>query len=457
MFRYVIRRLLLALPTLFVISLVTFAMSRYTGSGLEGENYLEKPAAYLDKAKKLGLDQPVFYFNLTSAAFPDTLHRVLPLEVREHLERLTRQTGNWAATGRFWQAVTTELDPDLDAVTGPALITFKSLRQIQDLEKISAALKKLRIQVDTLQNEALRATLKSRASTINTRFDELRQQSQIWELYVPALHWHGTQNQYHRWAAGFVSGNPGYSSVTGQPLLIEVRPRLLMTLTLNGVAMLLAFLIGVPLGVWMARRRDRPSDFWMRGLLLFLHAIPVIWLGSLLIILLSRRDIGLGLIDGLNAEPWLMSGKTYWVWVVDNREKLILPILTLTLHLLALMAMQMRNGILEVVKQDFIRTARAKGLSENLVFWRHAFRNALFPIITLFASFFPVVFSGSLVIEYLFDFPGMGIKMQSAFINNDYAVLFAMVMFVAIITILSSVMADLLYAWADPRVRFAKR
>jgi len=274
---------------------------------------------------------------------------------------------------------------------------------------------------------------------------------------VPALHWHGTQNQYHRWAAGFVSGNPGYSSVTGQPLLIEVRPRLLMTLTLNGVAMLLAFLIGVPLGVWMARRRDRPSDFWMRGLLLFLHAIPVIWLGSLLIILLSRRDIGLGLIDGLNAEPWLMSGKTYWVWVVDNREKLILPILTLTLHLLALMAMQMRNGILEVVKQDFIRTARAKGLSENLVFWRHAFRNALFPIITLFASFFPVVFSGSLVIEYLFDFPGMGIKMQSAFINNDYAVLFAMVMFVAIITILSSVMADLLYAWADPRVRFAKR
>lgn len=457
MVRYVIRRLLLALPTLLVISLLTFAMSRYTGSGLEGENYQEKPAAYLEKAKKLGLDLPVFYIGLSSAAFPDTLHRIFPLEIREHLERLTRQSGNWAATGQFWQAVTTELDPDLDSVTGSVLVTFKSLRQMQDLEKISAALAKLLIQLDTLSNAPLQVRLKNRALAINARFEALRQQRQIWKLYVPALHWYGARNQYHRWASGFVSGDSGYSSVTGNPLLAEIRPRLLTTLVLNGVAMLLAFLIGVPLGVWMARKQGRPLDFWTRGLLLFLHSIPLIWLGSLLVILLSRRDIGLGVIDGLNAEPWVLSGKSFWAWALDNREKFILPVLTLTLHLLALLAMQMRNGILEVVKQDFIRTARAKGLSENLVYWRHAFRNALFPIITLFASFFPMVFSGSLVIEYLFDFPGMGIKMQSAFSSNDYAVLFAMVMFVAIVTILSSVVADLLYAWADPRVRFAKR
>jgi peptide/nickel transport system permease protein len=124
----------------------------------------------------------------------------------------------------------------------------------------------------------------------------------------------------------------------------------------------------------------------MRGLLLFLHSIPVIWLGSLLTILLSRRDIGLGVIDGVGAEPWLMSGKTFAEWMRDNWQKLILPVLTLMLHLLAIMVLQMRNGVLEVVKQDFIRTARAKGLSEQLVFWRHAFRNALFPVITLFAS-----------------------------------------------------------------------
>ena len=457
MLRYITRRLLLALPTLFAISLLTFAMSRFTGAGLSVEHYRETPAAYLTEVKKLGLDQPMFYVELTSMAFPDTLYRIFPFEDREHLVELTRQTGNWAATCRFRQAVTTELDPELEHVSGHVLIGFKNLRNLSDPDKISSALKNLAQQVDTIRQDPPRGALKNRLTTLETRLTELQEQRQMWKLYVPKLHWYGTQNQYHRWASGFVTGNPGNSIVTGKPLMTELQPRLLTTLILNGVAMLLAFLIGVPLGVWMARQQGRPADVWMRTLLLFLYAIPVIWLGSLLIILLSRQDIGLGCIDGLNAEPWGMSKKPFWTWAWDYREKFILPVLTLTLHLLALMAMQMRGGILEVVKQDFIRTARAKGLSENLVYWRHAFRNALFPMITLFAGFFPAIFSGSLVLEYLFDFPGMGIKMQSAFINNDYAVLFAMVMFVAVITILSNVLADLFYAWADPRVRLEKR
>lgn len=457
MLRYVIRRLLLALPTLFVISLLTFAMSRFTRGGLSMEAYRENPSAYLTEVKKLGLDKPLFYFDLTSAAFPDTLYRIFPFEDRDHLVELTRQSGNWAAATRFWQAVTTELDPSLEHVSGPVLIGFKNLRNLSRTDKISSALKSLARQVDTIRSEPLRASLANRLATIEMRLTELQMRRQIWKLYMPAVYWYGTQNQYHGWAAGFVSGNPGNSIVTGEPLLNELRPRLFTTLILNGLAMLLAFLAGLPLGVWMARRQGRPEDVWTRTLLLFLYAIPVIWLGSLLIILLSRQDIGLGCIDGLNAEPWSWSGKPLWAWAWDSREKFILPVLTLTLHLLALMAMQMRGGILEVVKQDFIRTARAKGLSENLVYWRHAFRNALFPIITLFAGLFPAIFSGSLVLEYLFDFPGMGIKMQTAFINNDYAVLFAMVMFVAVVTILSNVLADVLYAWVDPRVRLGRR
>ncbi|MCK6691505.1 MAG: ABC transporter permease [Thermoanaerobaculia bacterium] len=432
-------------------------MSRFTGAGLSAELYRGNPAAYLAEVKKLGLDMPLFYFELTNAAFPDTLYRIFPFEDREHLAELTRQSGNWPATSRLWQAVTTELDPDLERISGPALVGFKNLRNLTGTDKISSALKNLAWQVDTIRAEPLRLSLKNRLANIEKRLAELQMQRQIWKLYVPTVHWYGHQNQYHRWISGFITGNPGNSIVTGKPLLEELRPRLLTTLILNGAAMLLAFLIGVPLGVWMARRQGRPEDVWMRTLLLFLYAIPVIWLGSLLIILLSRQDIGLGCIEGLNAEPWSMSGKPFWTWAWDSREKFVLPVLTLTLHLLALMAMQMRGGILEVVKQDFIRTARAKGLSENLVYWRHAFRNALFPVITLFAGLFPAIFSGSLVLEYLFDFPGMGIKMQTAFINNDYAVLFAMVMFVAVITILSNVLADLLYAWADPRVRLEKR
>lgn len=458
MLRYFIRRLLLALPTMFIISLATFVMARYSVTDpTNSDEYWTKPEAFQAQARKLGLDRPVFYFSVSNAAFPDTLHRILPTQRRNHLEQLTRRSGNWTASIQFLDAVTVRLDSDLVEASGPVLLGFKFLRNFDRLDQISAALKKLDFQVDTLRNEALRSRLKAQLVQIKASFAEMDGRQTQWKLYVPAVHWHGPNNLYHEWLSSFLSGDPGKSSVTGNSMLTELRPRLLVTLLINGVAMLLAYLIGVPLGVAMARRYQRPFDRWTRNVLMFLYAMPVIWVGSLLVLLLSKPDMGLNLFDGLNAEPLLLSGKPFGVWAWDNRLKFILPILTLTLHSLAILAMQMRSGILEVIKQDFIRTARAKGLSERLVYWRHAFRNALFPVITIFASLFPAVFSGSLIIEYLFDFPGMGSKMQSAFINNDYAVLFAMVMFVAIVTILSSILADLLYAWADPRVRYAKR
>ena len=112
--------------------------------------------------------------------------------------------------------------------------------------------------------------------------------------------------------------------------------------------------------------------------------------------------------------------------------------------------------MLEVLDQEYIKTARAKGLSETAVHRKHALRNALFPLITIFGGVFPVIFAGALVIEYLFNFPGMGTKTQSAFMNRDYPVLYAILMIAATLTILGSLVADMLYAWADPRVRFSK-
>ncbi|MEZ4941452.1 MAG: ABC transporter permease subunit [Saprospiraceae bacterium] len=457
MLSYLTRRILLAIPTLLIISLATFALSRYSDADPVQIDYALNPSAYRVKVHDLGLNKPLFYLSLTNCAVPDTLHRIFPLEVRDRLVQLTNQSGNWAATSRYWQAITTDLDPVLKQVSGQVFSQLTQLRFIKNLDQIPYQIALAQQHIDTVSLAEKKAVLQASLSTIRQYYLAIKATPQRWKLLIPALHWHGLDNQYHKWLSGFLTGNPGKSIVTGNPLLVELRPRLLVTLLLNGMAMLLAYLIGVPLGVFMARHYRQRADRWLRTGLLFLYAMPVIWLGSLLILLLSRPDIGLGWINGLNAEPWLMSGKSFGHWTLDNLEKFILPVLTLTLHALAILAMQMRGGILEVIQQDYIRTARAKGLSERLVFWRHAFRNALFPIITVFASFFPAIFSGSLVVEYLFDFPGMGTKMESAFANNDYAVLFAMVMFVSVVTILGTLLADLLYAWADPRVRFGRR
>ncbi len=144
-------------------------------------------------------------------------------------------------------------------------------------------------------------------------------------------------------------------------------------------------------------------------------------------------------------------------WLVQHAGKLVLPVLTLLVHILAILTLQMRSSMLEVLDQDYIKTARAKGLSERAVHGKHAFKNALFPLITIFGGVFPVIFAGSLVIEYLFNYPGMGTKTQSAFMNQDYPILYTILMIAAVLTILGSLVADLLYAWVDPRVRFSDR
>ncbi|MEQ1744199.1 MAG: ABC transporter permease [Saprospiraceae bacterium] len=458
MLTYLLRRILLAVPTLLLVSLATFALSRYTVADPIPFGYQENPSAYLAKARDLGLNLPEFYLSLSSAALPDTLHRILPVEDRQQLEQLAEQTGNWAATSLYWQSVTTGLTQALkQAPAGPVFVALSALRNVRQPGEVPVLLKIARAGTDTLSHPVVKTLLRNRIAAVEQAWSEWESTPQRWKLFLPALHWHGLQNRYHRWLSGFLSGDAGTSAVTGNPLLVELRPSLLVTLLINGMALLLAYLIGVPLGVYMARHHGKRADRWARSALIFLYAMPVVWVGSLLILLLSRQDVGLGLINGMNAEPWQLSGKPFGQWAWDNLEKFVLPVLTLTLHAVAILAMQMRNGILEVVRQDFIRTARAKGLSERAVFWRHAFRNGLFPIITVFASFFPALFGGSLVVEYLFDFPGMGIKMEAAFSQNDYAVLFAMVMFAAAVTVFGSLLADVLYAWADPRVRFGRR
>jgi peptide/nickel transport system permease protein len=211
------------------------------------------------------------------------------------------------------------------------------------------------------------------------------------------------------------------------------------------------------LGVEMARRKDTAFDRFAKRALILLHAMPVFWLGGLLVILFCSPIWGKPLIENPYldiSDSWNMNSQSFLDWFMGKVHKFVLPILVLTLYALTYITLQMRGGMLEALGLDYIRTARAKGVSDENVYWLHAFRNALFPVITIFASVFPALFTGSLVIETLFNFPGMGQKAQTAFLNQDLAILSAILLTAALFTILGNLIADLLYALADPRVRF---
>ncbi len=455
MLSYLFRRLLLTVPTLLLVSLATFSLSQCSEEDPVPYDYDSQPAAYLEHARRLGMDRPLFYFSLRSWALPDTLHRILPLQVREHLVRLAQACGNWAAVEAYWRAANaaaSALRPHVQGGEAAALAALPFVRTPQEAEQHLERLKNS-IRVSSLPESSL---LEEHIAALESAQKEWADRPQRWKNWVPAWYWHGTDNRYHRWLLGFLGGRPEVSVVTGNPLFLELRPRLYATLLLNGGALILAYSWGIPLGMLMARYRGNRADHVLRLSLLFLYAMPVIWVGSVLLLLLARPDMGLGWINGATIEPWLISGKTFWRWVGDNADRFLLPILALALHHTTVVALQMRTGLVEALQKDYIRTARAKGLSEWVVFRRHALRDSLFPVITTFGYLFPTLFSGSLVVEYLFDFPGMGIKMQTSFAQHDYPVLFAMVMLVAAMTLLGMLIADVLYAWVDPRVRLGR-
>ena len=464
MLKYFIRRLLLAVPTLFVISVAVFGLSKCAPNdpALEQEegasgSFRQQEASTRLKAQMLGLDKPVFYFTLTTASFPDTVYRIFPLVRRERLMNLCAQTGNWAAVSRYETALFEIWDfagqlPDTMAEAGAFRVAISDLMNCDRLDLLDGMAAASSRAATAMRNARASMLTDSLSARVRSLFSGMRPE----KMNRPAFHWHGLDNQYHHWLAGFFTGDLGVSWLSQKPVWESLKFSLFSTLIVNGLAIFLAYLLAVPLGVAMARRRDTVSDKIAHWGLLFLFAMPVFWMGSLLILLFATPDFGLFLINGIALGSWQSSGGTYGQWVLQNFEKFILPILTLCLHILAVLALQMRGGVLECIGQDYIRTARAKGVSEKSVYWRHAFRNALFPIISVFASLFPAIFAGSLAVEYLFQFPGLGMKTQDAFMRGDFPVLFAILMFAATLSVAGNVIADLLYAWADPRVRFSK-
>ncbi len=467
MFHYLLRRLLLSVPTLVVISWVIFGLNKcapgdpvttiYGDDLTSGFDPARQSANYRLKAARLGLDRPGFYFSLTTTAYPDTLYRIFPPTRRLRLTRLAAQVDNWPLVSAYEQRLTTALcqvDRVSDSLPQKTQLrrAMSDLLLIERIEFLDTARQYVRNAVAVLpQNQVFLKTLDS----LDTSVSALQSAAQNKNFPRPAIYWYGLDNQYHNWITGFFSGQFGISLISKKAVSEELQARLMPTLALNGLAILLAYCMAIPIGMRMATHKNGGFDRQGKRLLLLLYSFPVFWLGSLFILCFATPDAGLFWINGISVDPW-SPGESFLLWMGRHAGKLILPVLTLLVHILAILALQMRSSMLDVLDQDYIKTARAKGLSESAVYGKHAFRNALFPLITIFGGVFPVIFAGSLVIEYLFNFPGMGTKTQAAFMDQDYPVLYAILMIAATLTILGSLVADMLYAWADPRVRFSK-
>lgn len=263
--------------------------------------------------------------------------------------------------------------------------------------------------------------------------------------------------RYVRWLFALARGDLGISISEGRPVADVISDRIGPTLLLTGTSLFLASVLGVVVGVVQATRQNSLMDGALSIVSLFFYSMPSFWLALMLMLIFAVLPqtawdwpvhfpvsgmASIGLVDqGLLARTR------------DVAWHMALPALTLALVLAGGVARFARSSLLEVIRQDYIRTARAKGLSERAVVWRHAFRNGLIPLITLLGLYLPVLFSGAVFVESVFAWPGMGRLIVDAIDSRDYPVVMASSMLFAVLVVVGNLVADLLYRWADPRIR----
>jgi ABC-type dipeptide/oligopeptide/nickel transport system permease component len=589
MFQYIIKRILIFIPTFFVISLLIFGLSKMApgdpvlvvmgGNDSNGvgqrSDLVNGEKAYAQVAARLGLDKPAFYFLFTSAAYPTDLYTISKRNHRETISRLIDAYGNAPAVMDYYKTLkkiyykTADVENVRYSVERTARNCINDLFNEHEDGSITFKLNLLKDSLATPNNGL--ETIQADWHNLIDKYNYLKANPSRLQLYLPAVRWYGVNTQYHTWmfgdypwfstvdssshhrieklsteitelvpnkrslnnsvsklrgrnytiqeeldsvrtnaspdslrqvfatnkiqieeylkeqealnrsinilsserdslssdltryaSKGFLRGDFGLSYIDRKEVSLKLKDALYWTLIMNFFAILISYLISIPLGVksalWKLKGK-KVIDSINTAILFILYSLPSFWIGTILLVFFTTAEYSemLDWFPTSGAQDLDLAGNpntTAWMKFIDVAHHLALPIFCITYGSFAYLSRQMRGSMLGVIRQDYIRTARAKGLSENKVVWKHAFRNSLFPIITLFSSVFPRALSGSIAIELIYAIPGMGQLVLMSITSRDWPVVFTIVMFAAILTMIGNLIADILYAIVDPRVSF---
>jgi peptide/nickel transport system permease protein len=260
--------------------------------------------------------------------------------------------------------------------------------------------------------------------------------------------------QYVRWLGHVVRGDFGTSLTENRPVMQIYLERLPNTLYLNGIAIVLVYLLAIPVGTISAVKQYSRFDYTVTVLTFAGDALPGFLTALLALYLIALPSRGLIPLGGIASYGMKLEQVGLAAFLLDRARYLLLPLLVVVLQSLTAVTRYLRSSMLEVIREEYVQTARAKGLSERVVIYKHALRNALIPVVTLAGSIVPALFSGSVIIEQIFSWPGVGLLGYRAVIQRDYPVIMAFLTLGSIITLIAFLLVDLLYVTIDPRIKY---
>ncbi|MEO6168702.1 MAG: ABC transporter permease [Chitinophagales bacterium] len=499
MITYLIRRVLLFIPTLIVISLLAFVISvnapgdpveRLVTSAESGDVANVATSSMQEEKRywthRLGLDLPVFYFSSAPLSYPDTLFRIIDKKERQALTSLLNSYGNWSQIQQYHAALLQLVAVHRQMSKDSILLSSFSSNEIREAINQSSftSLSLLSTSEENIIHSKIKELdiLYSRYPFFNTQNQILQQvtalhtqmiaSSQCWRNYIPVVHFY-PQNQYHRWifgdgnwfsgkgstfSKGLIRGDLGMSYTTKMPVNDVIANHIGWSLFFTLLSVLLAYLISIPIGIKAAEKHGSRFDRTSSVILFLLHSMPAFWLATLLLMLFANTDMLPWFpVSGIKPVTGYPDDAGFFQKVKLSLPYVILPLIAYTYGSLAFLSRIMRVSILEIVNQDYIRTARAKGLTNHTVIYKHALRNALLPIITVFANIFPAAIGGSVILETIFTIPGMGLETYLAIQTQNYPVVIGVFTLTGLLTLTGYLLADLLYAVVDPRISLSKK
>jgi peptide/nickel transport system permease protein len=250
--------------------------------------------------------------------------------------------------------------------------------------------------------------------------------------------------QYFNWIGGIFKGDLGKSILDRLPVTTEIFKRLPITVHIGGIAFIIGLILGIPLGIIAAVRRGTWLDTVVTTIANLGITVPHFWLGIILVYFFGLT------LEWLPVMGYTSPFDDFWL----STKQIIMPVICLAVFPIASTARQTRSSMLEVMRQDYIRTAWAKGLRERVVIFKHALKNGLIPVITLTGMGIPILVGGAVLVETVFNIPGMGRLAITSVLNQDYPYVQAIVLIVAAVVLFTNFIIELTYGWIDPRIRY---
>jgi len=462
MLTYLLKRISTLLLSLWIISVCLFFLQKnatvdvvmlQSKARSNGSFYVHPLAAekvYRAEAVRLNLDRPLFYFAMKPVMFPDTFYKVQYPEAVKVQKKLLLATGDWALVQTYFQTLTAFYEKVAQTETGQVSIFWKQQLQemanTADLSVVKAACQ---------ASDEIREPYIEELRKIEGLLIRLSYQSPSFFSWLPFPRWNGFDNQFHLWFSKIIHGDIGISSRDGRPVLDKLKEAIPWTLWVNGLAILLAYMFAMPVGILMAVLPKSRWLRWINNFLLALYALPAFWVGSMLLFQATLPEYGFSFFSisgwsGLQREGGFLSQP------IPFLLQLSLPVFCMSYGLAAYLTSYMQSTFSKVLKEPYMLFAKTKGISRTRLYFKHALPNALLPQIVFVAGIIPALITGSVVIEVIFNIPGMGRLFIDSMLSQDFTTVYSFVLLVSVLTAVGLIVSDILLVVTDPRIRLTR-